>query len=242
MLMGRRTGGKYKGFGSTPDPPNQSSSHPSFALSSHAAPSLDEFQNAPLTALTKSWGLFSSAVTIAGKEIHESVVKPGMARAGQTLGELNASQSQERGYAAGERLPGGRDPRDVADRLSAQARTTGGWLTSSLSNIAGEGWQGLNALAKEKGGVDLSAKLGQLGLGGGGQSGAGRGYGSYEYSDVYEDDGRDAARYRDETAHAGKDGWDDWDAPKPSGKVQAAPATKAAPKTDKAWDDEWKDF
>lgn len=181
-------------------------------------------------------------MTIAGKEIHESVVKPGMARAGQTLGELNAPSSGSsigrEGQAQGP-YQGGRDPREIADRLSSQAKSTGGWLSS----MAGEGWSNLNALAKEKGGVDLSAKLGQLGLGGSGAgAGASRGYPrGYEYDDVHADDGRDAAAYRDDGAHAGKDGWDEWDAPSQAVKPQA-PVAKAAPKTDKAWDDEWKDF
>ncbi|GHJ86558.1 hypothetical protein NliqN6_2960 [Naganishia liquefaciens] len=236
-------GGKYTGFGSAPDPPQSAGAvhHPSYALSSHAAPSLDEFQTAPLAALTKSWGLFSSAVTSAGKEIHESVVKPGMARAGQTLGEFQAQQqAQAQGPGQGPGY-GVKDPREMADRLSSQARSTGGWLSS----MAGEGWQNLNTLAREKGGVDLSAKLGQLGLGGRGTSGgnATRGYPrGYEYGDAYADDGRDAA-YRDDGAH-GKDGWAEWDAPAPaSAPVKPQSSTsKAAPKTDKAWDDEWKDF
>lgn len=55
------TGGKYAGFGSTPDPP-ASSNHPSFALSSQNAPSLDDIRNDPLKAASKGWGLFSAAV------------------------------------------------------------------------------------------------------------------------------------------------------------------------------------
>lgn len=188
---------------------------------------MDEFQTAPLQALTKGWGLFSSAVSIAGKEIHESVVKPGMARAGQTLGELN-----ERAAAAAprEQAPyGERDPREIADRLSSQARTTGGWLTS----LAGEGWQNLNTLAREKGGVDLSAKLGQLGLGAASSNGAGRGFPpGYEYGDVREE------AYRDDT----RDGWDEWDAPAQKAPGRTSGQVKEQPKTDKAWDDEWKDF
>jgi ADP-ribosylation factor GTPase-activating protein 1 len=180
-----------------------------------------------LTALTKSWGLFSSAVTSAGKEIHESVVKPGMARAGQTLGELNDRSAAPARDGQGMQ-GGGRDPREIADRLSSQAKVTGGWLSS----IAGEGWQNLNTLAKEKGGVDLSAKLGQLGLGsstGAGRDGFPRGY---EYEDVR----HDGAAYHDDV----RDGWDEWDAPAQKGTSKAP--VKEQPKTDKAWDDEWKDF
>ncbi|KAK4685028.1 hypothetical protein P7C73_g5130, partial [Tremellales sp. Uapishka_1] len=77
-------GGKYGGFGSTPAedfPPStsaSSSAHPSYHLSSQAVPTLDELQRNPLGALTKGWGLFSSALAVAGKEINEAVVKPGM--------------------------------------------------------------------------------------------------------------------------------------------------------------------
>ncbi|KAJ9102661.1 hypothetical protein QFC19_004770 [Naganishia cerealis] len=144
-------GGKYTGFGSTPDPA-PSSSHPAFALSSHAAPSLQEFQTAPLSALTKSWGLFSSAVTTAGKEIHTSVIQPGVARAGQTL-------EGETGYEA----------RELAAKVAEQAKATTGWLSS----IAGDSWSSLNTLARERAGasggggygeVDLTERLGQMGL------------------------------------------------------------------------------
>lgn len=149
-----------------------------------------------------------------------------MARAGQTLGELNdRSSAPPRDGPPG--MQGGRDPREVADRLSSQAKVTGGWLSS----IAGEGWQNLNTLAKEKGGVDLSAKLGQLGLGSS-NAGAGRGYPSgYEYGDVRDE----GAAYRDDV----RDGWDEWDAPATQ-KSGNQPKPKEAPK--KEWDDEWKDF
>jgi ADP-ribosylation factor GTPase-activating protein 1 len=219
------TGGKYTGFGSTPDPPasSQSSSHPSFALSSHAAPSLSEFQTAPLSALTKSWGLFSSAVSSAGKEIHSSVIQPGVARAGQTL--------------AGEG-DGGYEARELAARVAEQAKATTGWLSS----MAGEGWTNLNQLANQHtaggsgGGLDFTERLGQMGLGPTGSSIA--------------QDHQQGGKYDRVSGHG--DGWnddgftDDWDAPKAQPqKAASAPAPKAGGKGKQAepeWDDEWKEF
>ncbi|CDZ97374.1 ADP-ribosylation factor GTPase activator [Phaffia rhodozyma] len=67
-------GGRYQGFGSTPEP--SSSQHPSFALSSHNAPSLDELRTDPLAAAAKGWGLFSAALGAAGRTVQSSIVDP----------------------------------------------------------------------------------------------------------------------------------------------------------------------
>ncbi|KZS94110.1 ArfGap-domain-containing protein [Sistotremastrum niveocremeum HHB9708] len=70
-------GGKYTGFGNTPEPASQPrSSHPSFGLSSANAPSLSEFQENPTAALSKGWSLFSSVVVGASKAVHENIVQP----------------------------------------------------------------------------------------------------------------------------------------------------------------------
>ncbi|KAG6910976.1 hypothetical protein DXG01_006030 [Tephrocybe rancida] len=69
-------GGRYTGFGSTPTPPP--SNHPSYALSSSAAPSFNELQQNPLGALSKGWSLFSAAVSGAGKAVSENVIQPGV--------------------------------------------------------------------------------------------------------------------------------------------------------------------
>ncbi|KAG6842060.1 hypothetical protein C0991_003586 [Blastosporella zonata] len=71
-------GGRYTGFGSTPTPP--ASNHPSYALSSSAAPTLNELQQNPLGALSKGWSLFSAAVAGAGKVVSENVIQPGVER------------------------------------------------------------------------------------------------------------------------------------------------------------------
>ena len=140
-------GGRYAGFGSTPTPDlsSSSSSHPSYSTSSHSAPTLDEFQRNPLGALTKGWGLFSSAVATAGKEINESVLQPGMTRAQQLAAE-----------------GGGEDWKKYLESASNNAKTAAGWA----GQRAGEGWDSLNHVAKEKGGLDLNAQLGRLGISG----------------------------------------------------------------------------
>ncbi|EGO02017.1 hypothetical protein SERLA73DRAFT_48352 [Serpula lacrymans var. lacrymans S7.3] len=73
-------GGRYQGFGSSPSPP-PSSQHPSFGLTSAAAPSLSDFQENPTAALSKGWSLFSAAVAGASRAVSENVIQPGMERA-----------------------------------------------------------------------------------------------------------------------------------------------------------------
>ncbi|KAI0772132.1 ArfGap-domain-containing protein [Trametes elegans] len=70
-------GGRYQGFGNTPTPP-PGSQHPSFSLSSAAAPSLSELQENPAAALSKGWSLLSAAVIGASRVVSENVIQPGM--------------------------------------------------------------------------------------------------------------------------------------------------------------------
>ncbi|OBZ76552.1 ADP-ribosylation factor GTPase-activating protein GCS1 [Grifola frondosa] len=70
-------GGRYQGFGNTPSPP-QGSQHPSFGLSSAAAPSLSELQDNPVAALSKGWSLLSAAVVGATRVVSENVIQPGV--------------------------------------------------------------------------------------------------------------------------------------------------------------------
>ncbi|KAI0940143.1 hypothetical protein AcV5_001331 [Taiwanofungus camphoratus] len=70
-------GGRYQGFGNTPSPP-PGGQHPSYGLSSKAAPSLSEIQENPTAALSKGWSLFSAAIAGATRAVSENVVKPGM--------------------------------------------------------------------------------------------------------------------------------------------------------------------
>ena len=189
-------GGRYGGFGSTPE----TETSPSFATSSHSVPTLDELQRNPLGALSKGWGLFSNAVATAGKEINDSVVKPGMSRAQ----ELTSAEGSEEWK-----------------RYLSQAQTGAVQATGWLGQRANEGWTGLNEVAKTRGGVDLNEQLGKLGM-----SGKTSGYGQLERAedgvisppavkddDFFEDwNQQAAAASKPATAPKakGKDEWDEW--------------------------------
>ncbi|KAF9006615.1 hypothetical protein BDQ17DRAFT_293202 [Cyathus striatus] len=69
-------GGRYQGFGNTPNPP--ANQHPSFGLSSAAAPTLNDLQQNPMGAISKGWSLFSAAVAGATKVVAENVIQPGV--------------------------------------------------------------------------------------------------------------------------------------------------------------------
>ncbi|WWC92907.1 uncharacterized protein L201_007869 [Kwoniella dendrophila CBS 6074] len=209
-------GGKYSGFGSTPTPDN-SNQHPSYALSSHSAPTFDELQRNPLGALSKGWGLFSSAVSSAASEINQSVVKPGMAKATE--------------YTSGENSE---EWKRYLSNATTQAQHASQWATAR----AGEGWDQLNDVAKSKGGLDLNEQLGKLGINSN-TSNRNRGYGQLERSGDAEDGFI--------TPHGGNDEdfFDSWDN-HPTSNTSAANDKNAKPagkgKNDGWEDDEWKDF
>jgi ADP-ribosylation factor GTPase-activating protein 1 len=72
-------GGRYQGFGNTPESPG-GSQHSSYGLTSRAAPTLSEFQDSPVAAISKGWSLFSSAVVGASRAVSENVIQPGVER------------------------------------------------------------------------------------------------------------------------------------------------------------------
>ncbi|KAF7301945.1 ArfGap-domain-containing protein [Mycena indigotica] len=96
-------GGRYAGFGSTPSPaPSQ---HPSYGMSSAAAPSLAELQENPVAALSKGWSLFSAAVVGASRAVSENVIQPGMEKMRDPNLQANVmgyvSEAQKRAAAVG---------------------------------------------------------------------------------------------------------------------------------------------
>jgi ADP-ribosylation factor GTPase-activating protein 1 len=133
-------GGRYQGFGNTPDPPADSQ-HPSYGLTSRDAPSLSELQENPMAALSKGWSLFSSAVVGASRAVSENVIQPGVERvtdptlhatvrgyvgeAGRRAGEVGSSVNQwgktQLGVDVAEQLGGVVD--SVRDTVGGPARS-----------------------------------------------------------------------------------------------------------------------
>ena len=115
-------GGRYQGFGNTPDPP-ANSQHPSYGLTSHAAPTLSEVQENPVAALSKGWSLFSSAVVGASRAVSENVIQPSVERVTDP-----AFQASMRGYV------------DEAGRRAGQVGTSvNQWGKSQLGvDVAGQ--------------------------------------------------------------------------------------------------------
>lgn len=170
----------------------------------------------------------------AGKEINTAVVQPGLAKGSE--------------YVNGE---GGEEWKKYLAGASSSVQQ----VAEIARQRAEEGWGQMNEVAKTRGGVDLNAQFGKLGISGGGGEGAGGrgGYGQLERAE----DG-------DLTPYGGDGGDDDffeaWDKPNTAnGPATPATAYGAGPsasggvgvtgkkqveaKTGGGWDDdEWKDF
>ncbi|KAH3672815.1 hypothetical protein WICMUC_004037 [Wickerhamomyces mucosus] len=68
-------GGKYQGFGNTPQPQQGQRQQNGGSFASFT---LDNFQKDPLGTFSKGWGLFSSSVSKSLEEVNESVIRPGV--------------------------------------------------------------------------------------------------------------------------------------------------------------------
>lgn len=221
-------------------------------------PSLNDLQANPLGALSKGWGLFSSAVKTSAVEINRSVVQPGVARAQDLAQQYNhqgaTGQGQRRQHGDGETYdaqgPGAR-ALDGLDGMGGGGNEWERYLKSGLDATraagtwagqrANEGWTAANELAKTKGGVDLNEQMTKLGLGGKGGAGQ-QDQRQQGYGKMRQGDGDD-------------DFFESWDAPASAGSSAPNTATGAGAKQKQAqaqaaqgkgkdgWEeDEWKDF
>ncbi|KAG9317351.1 ArfGap-domain-containing protein [Chiua virens] len=132
-------GGRYQGFGNTPSPPQ--SQHPSFTLTSAAAPSLTDFQDNPAAALTKGWSLFSAALAGASRVVNENVIQPGMERVMDP--NLHASV---RGYVS-----------EAHRRAQVTGQSVNGWSKSQLGVDVADHVNGIVGTVKDKIGAGPSA-------------------------------------------------------------------------------------
>lgn len=124
-------GGRYQGFGNTPTPPSQ---HPSYGLSSSAAPSFTEIQENPLGALSKGWSLFSSAVVGAGRVVSENVIQPGVEKVTDPK-----FQASVKGYMT-----------DAQKKASAAGGAVNQWSKQQLGVDVGGSVEGIVGTVKDK--------------------------------------------------------------------------------------------
>ncbi|KAI9068513.1 ArfGap-domain-containing protein [Trametes sanguinea] len=142
-------GGRYQGFGNTPTPP-PGSQHPSFALSSAAAPSLSEIQENPVAALSKGWSLLSAAVAGASRVVAENVIQPGM----EKVKDPNF-QASVRGYAA-----------EAGKRAGEVGRTANMWGKVTFGVDVAESVGGVVGTVKDRvGGGPETRGYGTVGMG-----------------------------------------------------------------------------
>jgi ADP-ribosylation factor GTPase-activating protein 1 len=211
-------GGRYQGFGNTPTPPI-GSDNPSWGMSSANAPTMRDFQDNPMGALSKGWSLFSSAVVGASRAVNDNVIQPGMEKVNDPNFQANVKgylgeaqrRATEIGSSANEwskhqfgvdvaqnvgNVVGG-----VKDRIAGPDRTGYNSLSTMGSPTYGGEWDDHGSSALYGGG---DHGYGQAGLGGFGALG-------------------------------GPDHPDSPDLP-------TTKATSTTKKSSDNWDDEWKDF
>jgi ADP-ribosylation factor GTPase-activating protein 1 len=146
-------GGRYQGFGNTPSP----SQHPSVGLSSAAAPSVADFQENPMNALSKSWTLFSAAVVGASRVVSENVIQPGIEKV--TDPNLQASVL---GYVS-----------EAQKRAANVGNSANQWSKNQFGVDVAEHVGGVVETVKDKiGGGPAASGYGSLRLAGDGESSA----------------------------------------------------------------------
>ncbi|KAG5648840.1 hypothetical protein DXG03_000189 [Asterophora parasitica] len=206
-------GGRYTGFGSTPTPP--ASNHPSYGLSSSAAPTFEELQQNPLGALSKGWSLFSAVVAGAGKAVSENVIQPGV----EKVTDPNF-QASVRGYMT-----------EAQKRAASAGGSANQWSKQQF---------GVD-VASSVGGVVGTVK--DRVLGGPQRNGYGVvGTDNYhETSGLYQD-GDDDDFFGEYSHGRQQSGVSPVQASSTKPTTATASSTAAAPGKKSDWDDDWKDF
>lgn len=204
-------GGRYTGFGSTPTPP--ASNHPSYGLSSSAAPTFDDLQQNPLGALSKGWSLFSAAVVGAGKAVSENVIQPGV----EKVTDPNF-QASVKGYMT-----------DAQKKAAAVGGTANQWSKHQFGVDVAESVGGVVGTVKDKvmGGPQRNG-YGALAMDN-----------DHETSGLYQD-GDDDDFFGEYDHGRQQSGISPLQASSTKPAASSTASTTPAKKSD--WDDDWKDF
>jgi ADP-ribosylation factor GTPase-activating protein 1 len=83
-------GGRYSGFGNTPEPTSSTSS---FSSGTGGGFSVDSFQNDPLGTLSRGWGMFTKTVSKGVEEVGDNYIRPGMKNFGESDLGANARKA-----------------------------------------------------------------------------------------------------------------------------------------------------
>jgi len=201
-------GGRYQGFGNTPDPPE----HPSYDLTSRAAPTLSELQENPMAALSKGWSLFSSAMVGASRAVSENVIQPGVERVTDPT-----FQASVRGYV------------DEAGRRAGQVGSSvNQWGKSQLGvDVAGQLGGVVGTVRDQIGGGPTSSGYGRVFSGGSQEE---------ETSALYRDHDDDDDLFSEYQSTGNRHS----DATSARVGTSNTPAEGAKPSG--GWDEEWKEF
>lgn len=212
-------GGRYQGFGSTPTPP--SNEHPSYGLSSAAAPTLNDLQENPMAALSKGWSLFSAAVAGATKAVSENVIQPGMEKV--TDPNFHASV---RGYMT-----------EAQKKATMVGSTANQWSKNQFGVDVAESVGGVVGTVKERvGGGPVRSGYGSVSLNAGDHD---------ETSGLYDGDDDDLfGEYKHSQGQSPNQSSLSSSTMYSSGAMNAAKSTNTNANTTKKtdWEDEWKDF
>lgn len=196
-------GGRYQGFGNTPAP-----SHPSYGLSSQAAPSLSEFQENPVAALSKGWSLFSSAVAGATRVVSENIIQPGM----EKVMDPNF-QEGVKGYVS-----------EAGKRATEVGRTANSWTKNTLGVDVAESVGGVVGTVRDRVGPNPQRQgYGQVNQGGAYGETSALYQDEDDFFDAYDSQSATHPNFQSPTAQTGltsqqnsaagakkADDWDEW--------------------------------
>ena len=107
--------------------------HPSFALSSAAAPTPSDFQENPTTALSKGWSLFSAAVIGASPVRSKNIIQPSVEKVSDPI-----FQATVKGYMT-----------EARKRASIVGSAGNEWSTSQLGVDVAESMGGVVDTVKD---------------------------------------------------------------------------------------------
>lgn len=205
-------GGRYQGFGNTSEP-SAGPQHPSYGLTSRSAPTLSEFQDSPVAAISKGWSLLSTAVMGASRAVSENVIQPGVERVTDPT-----FQASVRGYVG-----------EAGRRAGEVGTSVNQWGKTQLGvDVAGQIGDVVGTVRDRVGGGPTSSGYSSVYAGGSHEEESSALYRDHDDDDNLFEEYHDTGDRHLEASNA---------------RVGNTRPTSAGPaKTSDGWDEEWKEF